>query len=105
MKERKERKKLPAEERQKPITIEDKQEGGEQYAEQYNEAIFDEFNNILENDGPVKILMTTQLKPPTKIYDFMREMMMVFHNVAYYPRRNMKLEDVYKYAKSLNFTH
>lgn len=28
MKERKERKKLPASERQKPITIEDKQEGG-----------------------------------------------------------------------------
>ena len=34
--------------------------------------MFDEFNNILENDGPVKILMTTQLKPPVKSYSFMR---------------------------------
>ncbi len=51
----------------------------------------DEFNNILEQDGPVKILMTTQLKPPKKIYDLLRELMMVFHNVAFYPRRNMKL--------------
>lgn len=31
MKERKERQKLPAEQRQKPITIEDKQEGGEEF--------------------------------------------------------------------------
>lgn len=67
--------------------------------------MFDEFNNILEENGPVKILMTTQLKPPLKIYNLLRELMMVFHNVAYYPRRNNKLADVYKYAKSLNFTH
>lgn len=31
--------------------------------------------------------------------------MMVFHNIAFYPRRDMKLEDVYKYAKTLNYTH
>jgi ribosome production factor 1 len=67
--------------------------------------MFDEFNNILENDGPVKILITTQLKPPVKSYAFLRELMMVFHNVAYYPRRDMKLEDIYTYAKNLNFTH
>jgi rRNA maturation protein Rpf1 len=67
--------------------------------------MFDEFNNILENDGPVKILITTQLKPPVKIYDFLRELMMVFHNIAFYPRRDMKLEEVYKHAKTLNFTH
>ena len=30
---------------------------------------------------------------------------MVFHNIAFYPRRDMKLEDVYKYAKTLNYTH
>ena len=34
--------------------------------------MFDEFNNILNNDAPVKILITTQLKPPTKIYDFLK---------------------------------
>jgi len=105
MKERKERKKLPADQRQQPITIEDKQEAGEEFADEYDEAICDEFNSILENDGPVKILITTQLKPPVKIYDFLREIMMVFHNVAYYPRRNMKLEEVYNYAKTLGFTH
>lgn len=92
MKDRKERKKLPAEERQQPVTIEDKQEGGEEFEQDYEEeALMDEFNNILEQDGPVKILMTTQLKPPRKIYDLLRELMMVFHNVAFYPRRNMKL--------------
>jgi ribosome production factor 1 len=31
--------------------------------------------------------------------------MMVFHNVAYYPRRNMKLEEVYSHGKTLGFTH
>lgn len=73
--------------------------------EEYDEAMFDEFNNILQNDAPVKILITTQLKPPVKIYDFLREIMMVFHNIVFYPRRDMKLEDVYKYGKTLNFTH
>lgn len=31
--------------------------------------------------------------------------MMVFHNVAFYPRRDMKLDEIYKYAKTLNYTH
>ena len=31
--------------------------------------------------------------------------MMVFHNVAFYPRRDMKLDQIYQYAKDLNFTH
>ena len=35
----------------------------------------------------------------------MREMMMVFHNINYYPRDQMKLNDVYKYARNLNYTH
>lgn len=30
---------------------------------------------------------------------------MVFHNIYYYPRANMKLEEVYGYAKTLNYTH
>lgn len=72
MKEKKERQKLPSEMRQKPITIEDKQEGGQEFVEEYDQAMFDEFNKILEHDGPVKILITTQLKPPVKIYNFLR---------------------------------
>ena len=31
--------------------------------------------------------------------------MMVFHNVAYYPRHNMKLDEVYKHGKELKYTH
>ena len=30
---------------------------------------------------------------------------MVFHNVAYYPRRDNKLPEIYRYARTLNFTH
>lgn len=30
---------------------------------------------------------------------------MVFHNIYYYPRANMKLQEVYQYAKTLNYTH
>lgn len=67
--------------------------------------MFDEFNNILQHDAPVKILITTSIKPPVKIYDFLREIMMVFHNISFFPRRDMKLEEVYKYAKNLNYTH
>lgn len=31
--------------------------------------------------------------------------MMVFHNIYYYPRETMKLDEVYTYAKTLNYTH
>jgi hypothetical protein len=31
--------------------------------------------------------------------------MMVFHNIYYYPRAKMGLEEVYKHAKTLNYTH
>ena len=31
--------------------------------------------------------------------------MMVMHNVAYYPRRDMKLDEMYEYARELGFSH
>jgi ribosome production factor 1 len=31
--------------------------------------------------------------------------MMIFHNIYYYPRETMKLDEVYTYAKNLNYTH
>lgn len=65
----------------------------------------DEFNQILNDALPVKILITTQIRPPTKIYDLIKELMMVFHNVNYYPRDRMRLEDMYAYARTLNYTH
>lgn len=65
----------------------------------------DEFNQILNDALPVKILITTSIKPPTKIYDLIRELMMIFHNINFYPRHQMKLDDVYKYARELNYTH
>jgi hypothetical protein len=63
--------------------------------DEYDEAELDEFQKYLDQDAPVKILLTTSLKPPKKIYDYLRELMMVFHNIYYYPRANMKLEEVY----------
>ena len=30
---------------------------------------------------------------------------MVFHNIAFYPRRDMKLQEIYDHAKTLNYTH
>jgi hypothetical protein len=32
----------------------------------------DEFNAILNDEIPVKVLLTTCLKPPVKIYDMLR---------------------------------
>lgn len=65
----------------------------------------DEFNKILDDAVPVKILITTAIRPPVKIYDMIRELMMVMHNINYYPRENMKLDDVYEYARKLKYTH
>ncbi len=105
MRERKQRQQLPASERQQPQTIEDKQIGGEEFEDEYSEADFDEFNKILKEDFPVKILVTTCIKPPKKIYNFLREIMMVFHNIYFYPRHRMTLEEIYEHAQKLNYTH
>jgi ribosome production factor 1 len=31
--------------------------------------------------------------------------MMVFHNINFYPREKMKLDEIYHYAQTLNYTH
>lgn len=73
--------------------------------EEYEEANLDQFNQILNDAIPVKILITTAIRPPTKIYDMVRELMMVFHNINYYPRHNMTLDEIYKHATNINYTH
>lgn len=49
MKERKKRQKLPSDQRQQPITIEDKQVANEEQMHEYEEANMDEFNQILND--------------------------------------------------------
>ena len=72
MKARKKRKNLAPEERQQPQTIEDKQIANEDQIQEYQEAQMDEFNPILNDEIPVKILITTSIRPPVKIYDFLK---------------------------------
>lgn len=67
--------------------------------------MFDEFEKILSHDAPVKVLITTAIRPATKTYDFLREIMMVFHNIAFYPRCGMSLDEVYLHAKNLDYSH
>ena len=31
--------------------------------------------------------------------------MMVFHNISYYPRHNMTMDEIYKHARNLKYTH
>ena len=103
---RKKRKTLPAEERQMPKSIEDKQAATDAHlVDEHPEHEVDEFQPLLSQEKPIKLMLTTSYRPTKRLYNFMKELMIMFPNSYYYPRQKYRLQDVYQYAKNLNYSH
>lgn len=65
----------------------------------------DEFADILNNNEQVKVMITSSEKPTKRLYDFIKELMVLFPRIYYYPRQSFPLEDVYKFAKNMGYSH
>lgn len=60
---------------------------------------------MLTNNENVKLMMTTSEKPTKRLYDFMRELMVLFPSIFYYPRQSFTLDEVYNFGKEMKYSH
>eukprot|EP00939_MAST-03C_sp_MAST-3C-sp1_P002603 g2603.t1 len=116
-KERREKRKREEEElgdkappRQVPRTLDNTREAdetvvGPEDAEVLEDEETDEFSDYFLRGKTPKIMVTTRPKPSTKLYDFVRELMTMIPNIAYYARRTFHIKDICKLAAGKGFTH
>lgn len=50
-------------------------------------------------------MLTTSYKPTKRLYNFIKELMIMFPSSYYYPRQKYKLPEVYSYAKNMDYSH
>ncbi|CAD7965307.1 unnamed protein product [Amoebophrya sp. A120] len=64
----------------------------------------DEFSPHFNFETEPKIMLTTNLKPSTKMFDFLKELVEVIPNTKYYKRKGLSLKQIIEYAKKRDFT-
>jgi len=65
---------------------------------------WDEFEKYFSGDQVPKLLLTTQKKPSSKLFDFMKELIHVIPNTFYYPRKEFTFKKICKEAGERGFT-
>ena len=65
----------------------------------------DEFCKYFNNEKKPKIMITTRPKCSSKLFTFIGELMQMIPNAFYYPRKNLTVTDMTKYANDNGFTH
>jgi len=68
-----------------------------------DEAI-DEFSKYFNGETKPKIIITTNYKPTKIMYEFIKELLMVFPNSFYYSRKNYELKKIVEYSSERGFT-
>ncbi|CAK0813660.1 unnamed protein product, partial [Prorocentrum cordatum] len=64
----------------------------------------DEFEKYFSGDQVPKILLTTQKKPSSKMFDLLKELIHVIPNTFYYPRKEFTFKKICKEAGDRGFT-
>lgn len=96
-------------ERKEPRTIEKMREPDEtilppEDSEVEDDEAMDEFEKYFSGDQVPKILVTTQKKPSSKLFDFLKELVHVIPNTFYYPRKDFPFKKMCEYAGNRGFT-
>jgi len=96
-------------ERGVPRTIESMREEDETIvpaddSEVEGDEAFDEFEKYFSGNTKPKILLTTQQKPSSKLFDFLKELIHVIPNTFYYPRKEFSFKSICKDASQKGFT-
>lgn len=53
----------------------------------------------------MKILLTTSEKPSKRLYDFLKELMVLFPRIFYYPRQKFSLGEIDGFARNMGYSH
>merc|ERR1712194_251168 len=64
----------------------------------------DEFEKYFSGDQVPKVLLTTQKKPSSKMFDLLKELIHVIPNTFYYPRKEFTFKKICKEAGDRGFT-
>ncbi|CAD7948563.1 unnamed protein product [Amoebophrya sp. A25] len=64
----------------------------------------DEFSAHFNHQTTPKIMLTTNLKPSKRMFDFLKELVEVIPNTKYYKRKGLGLKQIIEYAKKRDFT-
>jgi ribosome production factor 1 len=96
-------------ERKEPRTIEKMREPDETIvppddSEVEDDEAMDEFEKYFSGDQVPKVLLTTQKKPSSKMFDFLKELIHVIPNTFYYPRKEFSIKKMSKEAAERGFT-
>ncbi|GBG33058.1 Ribosome production factor 1 [Hondaea fermentalgiana] len=65
----------------------------------------DEFSEYFANLKKPKIMITTRPRPSSSLFKFISDLMLMFPNSFFYPRRTFGLSDIKKWAHNKKFTH
>lgn len=96
-------------ERPEPRTIEKMREADEtivppEDSEVEDDEAMDEFEKYFAQGKTPKVLITTQKKPSSKLYDFLKELIHVIPNCFYWPRKDFGFKKICEYAANKDFT-
>lgn len=95
--------------RQEPRTIEKMRKADEtivppEDSEVEDDEDMDEFEKYFKGNTTPKILITTQKKPSSKCFDFLKELIHVIPNAFYYPRKEFPFKKICEFASNRGFT-
>mmetsp|Transcript_22392 Transcript_22392/g.43911 ORF Transcript_22392/g.43911 Transcript_22392/m.43911 type:complete len:300 (+) Transcript_22392:460-1359(+) len=65
----------------------------------------DEFAEYFSNMKKPKLMITTRPRPSGALFKFISDLMIMFPNAFFYPRREYALNDIKKWAHNKKFTH
>jgi len=96
-------------ERKEPRTIEKMREEDETIvppddSEVEGDEAIDEFEKYFSGAKTPKILLTTQRKPSSKMFNLLKELVHVIPNTFYHPRKDFAFKKICEYASNRDFT-
>lgn len=65
----------------------------------------DEFAKFFSNEEAPKIMLTTRPRPSGKLFEFIQDLLQMFPNAFFYPRREFQMKQICQFAANKKFTH
>lgn len=99
-----------APEKEAPDTLESKREADDSMVAPGDEEVLadeqgDEFAAYFSNAVKPKLLITTRPRPSAKLFPFIADLMLMFPNAFFYPRKQYSLADIQRFAANRGYTH
>eukprot|EP00640_Fibrocapsa_japonica_P003555 CAMPEP_0113945212 /NCGR_PEP_ID=MMETSP1339-20121228/41382_1 /TAXON_ID=94617 /ORGANISM="Fibrocapsa japonica" /LENGTH=293 /DNA_ID=CAMNT_0000950671 /DNA_START=90 /DNA_END=968 /DNA_ORIENTATION=+ /assembly_acc=CAM_ASM_000762 len=97
-------------EKQVPQTLDSRRDANASFVcpqddEVFQDDVEDEFARFFSNEISPKIMITTRPRPSSNLFSFIADLLQMFPNAFFYPRRHFQMKQICKYAGNKKFTH